>query len=569
MSTELKADGLELTADVLVIGGGPAACWAALAAADKGAKVIIADKGHLGSSGALAASTSGARVIPPVKELRDKVKFERYALGGHLANHRWWELVMQQTWINAPKIYEWGGYEMPVFNDGRPAYGGLQGPEIMKIMRKRVKQVGIQILDQSPAQELLVDEDGAVAGARGLQRQDNRRWTVKAGAVVIASGGCAWLSKALGCNTNTGDGLLMAVEAGAELSGMEFSAHYSPAPKHSSVTKSAYYRYATFTDEKGDPIEGANKGGHRSTSTLAKALLKGKLYAKLDVGTEDPRVRQMLRLGQPNFFNAFDKVGIDPFEQRWEVTLLLEGTVRGTGGIRIANEQCGTTVPGLYAAGDAASRELTCGAFTGGAGPNMTWAIGSGNIAGENAAAHARTLGAKASSRTVRAVGQAGLVPVGPAAVGFDSAEIVRGVQEEILPYDKNIFRTEKGLLQSLGKLGRLWDAVQGVPAKATAQQAQRSREAAALVAAARWSYFAGFERKETRGMHKRLDYPKLDPAQRHYLAVGGLGKLWTRPVPVGEEIIPDPTQSLHTEYASPDVAKLNVQSSTHVGAAA
>ena len=60
-------------------------------------------------------------------------------------------------------------------------------------------------------------------------------------------------------------------------------------------------------------------------------------------------------------------------------------------------------------------------------------------------------------------------------------------------------------------------------------------------MAAARWSYFAGLERKETRGMHKRLDYPKLDPSQRHYLAVGGLDKLWTRPVPVAEEVVAEP----------------------------
>ncbi len=67
--------GLVLTADVLVSGGGPAASWAALAAAERGAKVFVADKGDLGASRAFAASTSGAKVIPPVKELRDPVKF--------------------------------------------------------------------------------------------------------------------------------------------------------------------------------------------------------------------------------------------------------------------------------------------------------------------------------------------------------------------------------------------------------------------------------------------------------------------------------------------------------------
>ncbi len=542
---KLNEPGLEINADVLVIGGGPAASWAALAAAERGAKVVIADKGYLGASGAFAASTSGAKVIPPIKELRDPVKFERYALGGHLAQHSWWDRLLDVTFEKAPKIYEWGGYETPPYNtNGRPAYRGLQGCETMRIMRKQVKKAGVQILDHSPALELLVDDEGAVSGARGFQRQENRPWTVKAAAVVMASGGCAWLSKALGCNTNTGDGLLMAVEAGGELSSMEFSAHYVPAPKHSSVTKSAYYRFASFYDESGKVLDGLTKNGHRSTSAIAKELLKGKVYVTLNQnGADNPDMQKLLRLQQPNFMNAFDKIGVDPFTEKWEITLLLEGTVRGVGGIRIANKDCGTTVPGLFAAGDAATRELNCGGFTGGAGPNMTWAIGSGNIAGWAAADHARSLGQKATERNVRGVGRTGLVSSTETDATYDANAVVKGVQEEIFPLDKNIFRTEKGLLDSLAKLNQLWSEVQKNPVQGTAQELQRSREAVGLVAAARWAYFAGLERKETRGMHKRLDYPQLDPNQRHYLAVGGLDKLWTRPVPVPEAVVPQPAK--------------------------
>ena len=117
----------------------------------------------------------------------------------------------------------------------------------------------------------------------------------------------------------------------------------------------------------------------------------------------------------------------------------------------------------------------------------------------------------------------------------------MKGVQDEVFPYDKNIFRTEKGILESLSKLDALWEQVNGTPEQGTAQQLVRSREAAALVATARWSYFAGLQRTETRGMHKRLDYPGLDPAQRHYLRVGGLDKLWTRADEVPEAIVQKP----------------------------
>ncbi|SDT85820.1 Succinate dehydrogenase/fumarate reductase, flavoprotein subunit [Verrucomicrobium sp. GAS474] len=539
--SKLNEPGLQLHSDVLVIGGGPAAAWAAIAAAERGARVIIADKGYLGTSGAFAASTSGAKVIPPLKELRDRVKFERYALGGHLSVHAWWDRILDVTFEKAPKIYEWGGYEAPVL-DGTP-FRGLQGPETMRIMRRQLKKVGVQILDQSPALELLVDEEGAVAGARGFQRHARRSWTVTAGAVVIASGGCAWLSKALGCNTNTGEGLLMAVEAGAELSGMEFSAHYAPAPKHASVTKNAYYRYASFADKDGNILEGLTKNGHRSTSAIAKELMKGPVFVRFDRGTSDPEYQKMLRMVQPNFMAAFDRANINPFTDWFEITLVLEGTVRGVGGIRIADDDCGTTVRGLYAAGDAATRELNCGGFTGGAGPNMTWAIGSGNIAGAGAAVHALALGSKALNRVYHATGKAGLVPAEGNTTPIDAAAIVKGTQDEFLPFERNIFRTEETLLESLAKLNQLWKEAQGIPAQENPHQLIRSREAVAILAAARWAYFAGLERKETRGMHKRLDYPKLDPAQRHYLAVGGLDTLWTRPVPVAEEVVPEPAR--------------------------
>ena len=43
--SNIDDNGLELKTDVLVIGGGPAAAWAAIAARERGAKVVIVDKG--------------------------------------------------------------------------------------------------------------------------------------------------------------------------------------------------------------------------------------------------------------------------------------------------------------------------------------------------------------------------------------------------------------------------------------------------------------------------------------------------------------------------------------------
>lgn len=69
-------------------------------------------------------------------------------------------------------------------------------------MRRRVRRAGARILDHAPALELLCDGDGRVRGARGVLRQDGRAWSAAAGAVVLATGGCAFRSGALGSHVN-------------------------------------------------------------------------------------------------------------------------------------------------------------------------------------------------------------------------------------------------------------------------------------------------------------------------------------------------------------------------------
>jgi len=513
-------DILSLEADVLVIGGGPAGTWAAWTAASRGAKVVLADKGYCGTSGATAPSGVGVWYVPPEPEAREDARSSREAMGGHLADRAWMDRVLDQTYENVGKLADWG-YPFPIDEDGKQARRSLQGPEYMKLMRKKVKQAGVRILDHSPALELLVDDDG-VGGASGISRQTGQRWTVKAGAVVIATGGCAFLSKALGCNVLTGDGGLLAAEVGAEMSGMEFSNAYGLAPAFASVTKSAFYRWATFYHADGRPIEGA--GSARGRSVIARTLLTEPVFAQLDLATED--MRASLRAAQPNFFLPFDRAGIDPLTQRFPVTLRLEGTVRGTGGIRIANESCSTSVPGLYAAGDAATRELICGGFTGGGSHNAAWAISSGFWAGEGAAQHAKGLGANASRRAPRGAGRAAFQP---SSKPLDPDAIVREVQAEVFPYERNLFRSERGLVDSLGRLSSLWSEVQSRP-EPLARSVVRGREAAAMVATARWMYTTARHREESRGMHKHQDFPQLDPTQQRRLVTSGLDTIQVRP---------------------------------------
>jgi succinate dehydrogenase/fumarate reductase flavoprotein subunit len=533
------APPLELTADVLVVGGGPAAAWAAVKAAEDGASVVLADKGYCGSSGATAAAGTGVWYVPPHPEERAAAKASREAMGGHLADHHWMDRVLDRTWRNMHEMAEISRYPFPVDAEGRQHRRGLQGPEYMRRMRVRVVRSGVRVLDHSPVLELLVDQDGAVAGAVGHRRQEDRPFRVRAGAVVLATGGCAFLSRALGCNVNTGDGYLMAAEAGASLSGMEFSNSYAIAPEFTSVTKTAYYSYATFYHADGTVLEGA--GSRRGRSVIARTLLsEGTVLCRLDQA--DEAIRRAMRLGQANFFLPFDRLGIDPFTQLFPVTLLAEGTVRGTGGIRLTGDDCATEVPGLYAAGDAATRELICGGFTGGGSHNAAWAMSSGTWAGRGASVFARSLGERAHRRALTPVGGAGLRPTGGAhARTDDHRQVVKAVQDEVLPYDKNLLREGSRLTAALESLNGSWRRIRA-DLVGRGETAVRVRQAAAMAATGRWMYTAALARTESRGMHKRADFPTQDdPGQRRRLVTGGLDELWSVPEPAGPVRSADP----------------------------
>ncbi|WP_232236291.1 FAD-binding protein [Nocardia sp. BMG51109] len=512
-----------MSADVLVLGGGPAGAWAALAAAHAGARVVLVDKGRCGASGPTAKGHVALWNIPPGPAREEAVQ-RSHRHGGYLGDPVWMHRVLEETHHRVDQLVRWG-YRFPGESVGRPARIWLNGAKYLGRMRRSLIVAGVRILDHHPALQLLVDAEGTVSGASGVHlRGGFHTWTVRAGSVVLATGGCAFLSGGAGSDVDTGDGLLMAAEAGGELSGMEFSNAYAltpagdlrPAaademPGPAAPVSDLALHFATFYDESGAAL-GAPGFGSRAEAFAALADGR-RVYAALD---EIPASLRK-RLARSSVFGARG-----PGPARVPLRAVLEGTVRGTGGVRLVGFDCATTVSGLFGAGDVATREPITGAVGGFGGQGGAWAMSSGVWAGAGAAGFAAGRGRLGRARPVPGAGL-------NAVSGIDPRAVVGLVQEHTLPLRRSYWRSAGSLRDSIGELDGMWPVTE-VELGGCGSARLRARQAAALLAVARWTKYSALARAETRGIHRRTDHPDEAVDGRVRLRSGGVERVWVRP---------------------------------------
>lgn len=508
----------DIEADVLVIGGSLSGAWAALSAAAAGAEVVIVDKGWIGTAGIVAAATGGGYfLLPDDPEQRHKTIRIRHDQADGLDDLGFCERVYEQSYKSYLKLAEWG------FRAGR--MGAFRGPDSMVFLRRQLQKIGVRILDHSPALELL-SSDGVIAGAAGIHRKTGKSWSVRSGAVVLATGGNAFRSGAIGTGGSTGDGYLFAAEAGVGSVGMEFSGHYAFVAENSSCTKGGmYHLYGQIFDEDGVKLD--PEPGWAAVPAAGRAMMAGKqVFAQIDI---EPRFEASARRMMPNFLAYFERNEIEPFNNRWRVGLVLEGTVRAAGGLEV-DESCATSAPGLFAVGDLTDKTKLTGAQMSGAGAAIAWCVTSGEWAGAAAARFARDIGHAHAGRRASPLGMAGIRP-SHSAGGFTGQPMLEtAIRDEVLPLEKNLYRDDATLVTSLGSLDETWSAIRG-ELTGSGRDAMRARETAALGLTARWMYRAARGRTETRGLHRRTDHPNLDPTQQRNLRVGGVDSVEIVPV--------------------------------------
>ncbi|MFC0527200.1 fumarate reductase/succinate dehydrogenase flavoprotein subunit [Phytohabitans kaempferiae] len=384
MFTPSLTDRLELSCDVLVVGGGTAGTMAAIAAAEAGARVLLLEKAHVRHSGALAMGMDGVNnaVIPGKATPEEYVAEITRANDGIVNQHtvyqtatRGYDMVrrLERYGVKFEKD-EYGEYAVRrVHRSGSYVLPMPEGRDIKKVLyrvlRERRMRERIRIENRVMPVRVLT-RDGRAVGVAGLHTRTGEFVTVAAGAVILATGACGrlglpasgYLYGTYENPTNAGDGYAMAYHAGAELSGIECF-QINPLIKDYNGPACAYVAnpFGGYqVNNRGERFVDCDYWSGQMMAEVAReiASARGPIYLKLThlpdetisaleniLHTTERPTRGTFHSGRGHDYRTHDV----------EMHISEIGLCGGHSASGVWVDQHGaTTVPGLYAAGDLA-----------------------------------------------------------------------------------------------------------------------------------------------------------------------------------------------------------------------
>lgn len=235
-SKDVDLSKIDYDVDLLIIGGGGAGTVAALFAYESGVplnKILIVTKLRHGDANSIMAQ-GGIQAADRPEDNPALHYLDIYG-GGHFTNKP--ELARALA-LDAPGIIKWHeelGVMYDRYEDGefQELSGGgtcrnrmhsckdYSGMEIMRNIRDVARNLEIPVLEFCPVAELLLDDKGQVAGGVAFNLETFEYYIIRAKATILATGGSGRLHLSNYPTTNhygaTGDGLIMAYHAGANL----------------------------------------------------------------------------------------------------------------------------------------------------------------------------------------------------------------------------------------------------------------------------------------------------------------------------------------------------------------
>ena len=561
----------EIEADVLVIGGGIAGCWAAISAARKGVKVALVEKSATVRSGAGGpgcdhwcdtAANPLSKVDPDEWAQRLTKGFGGYGCGiGR-------EIQCRENYHTLLELEKMGGK----IRDDEDQFKGVEGRDektkflisprmnpfhdtnvVIRVwgttfkpaLKKECERLGVKIYDRIMATSLLTEkgmQGGRVIGATGLNARTGEFMVFKSGATILcsSSSGSIWLisTELSGYNTMSpravsGDGIAMAWKAGAEFTLMERSGimGITPGFKHRWYTGAgdASYENVPLVDGNGRelPIVTEPGWGKKDVdrmgfgwSAIREDVLRGK-YALPFYG-DFPSMPAIERKVTWNMLleeectgkiivDTYTKAGFDPGKDQLQNYALIEGS-----SLPQWREAHGG---GLVVDWDlrtsleglyAAGTQL----FSPG---DHSFAAATGRYAGRKAAVFARTANQPTVSKEQISIEKERIYAPIKRSNGIDWKELHAGIAR-VMQYYCSEYKTEslfKIGMDSLLEIEEKWTPALFAP---DPHKLMRSLEDLSMLTHAQIIMHASLARRASSKFlgFNRIDYPQLDPPEWH-----------------------------------------------------
>src|SRR3984957_13351039 len=368
--------------DVLIVGAGGAGLRAAIEALAQGVRVGVVCKSLIGKAHTVMAEGGIAAAMANVDTSDDwRAHFRDTMRGGKFLNNwRMAQLHAQESPARVRELEQWGALFDRTENGDilQRAFGGhtfkrlchvgdRTGLEMIRTLQDRGVQQGIDVYMECTVTRLLTD-GSRVTGAFAYWREQGRFIVFKANSILIATGG---IGKAWKITSNsweyTGAGLALAYEAGAELLDMEFVQFHPtgmvwpPGVQGILVTEAVRGEGGTLKNNRGERFMEKYDPKRMELSTrdvVARAIYtevkegRGSIHggAYLDISHKPA---EYVKKKLPSMYHQFKELAdVDITKGPMEVGPTCHYVM---GGIRVEAETAQSTLPGIFAAGEAAA----------------------------------------------------------------------------------------------------------------------------------------------------------------------------------------------------------------------
>lgn len=551
-----------ISTDLLIIGGGPAGCFAALKAREAGIEnILVVDKGYVGKSGCATFGAGSFKGFIPGEDSYDLWFGKAVEFGCYINDQEWTRVHLEEVFERVKDLEALGvtfeknpdGSYRRIEGQGSSTLRPIKtlmfhGPQLMHQLRLALTKVKIPILDKVMMTDLLHAKGSqeVISGAMGFHLETGEIKVFPAKSVILASGGQSYKSPYAFHKMVTGDGHIMALRAGAELSNYEFSCHHLSYAGFDTTGMNVLQGLGgIFVNRQGEPFMekyDPEHGNCANLNTISAAMAmevkegRGPIYFDFTQYNRDSL--ELMKRVLPILYLAFERAGFirgDRIIPRLEWVSVNIGNIGFAGGVRI-NLSCETNLEGLYAAGDATSGPAS--GVEGFCAYAIPFATTSGARAGRSAAAFIKKMNEPYPLDPSELAEKRDelMVPLGRKH-GIEPDLLTLQVQQIVLPMDMYILRHGDRLSKGIEEVEDLKANLLPALTAYDPHYLRMSIEARNMLLSAECFLKAAMMREESRGAHLREDFPFAD--NRQWLRwiiirqVDGKLQFRTEPIPI------------------------------------